>query len=191
MTKAPSLPLLLAIAAGCSSDPSDPSSGDEPDGGGPPPGPLTLESPAFSEGDALPPVHRCANAPSPVLEWSNAPPGTQSFAVVLRDLDYMNGFLHWVIYDIPASLTGLPEAVPAGYQPATPAGARQAVTLGQGYFGPCSLVSVNTYEFTVYALDVATLPDVGETSPGTDAVPVIEAHSLADARLSVESGPTN
>ena len=48
---------------------------------------------------------------SPALEWTDAPSGTKSFALICHDPDapLPRGFTHWVIYGIPASATGIPE----------------------------------------------------------------------------------
>src|SRR5579863_8549913 len=52
---------------------------------------------------------------SPPLEWSDAPKGTKEFALLCYDPDapLPRGFVHWVLYGIPASTTKLPEGVPA------------------------------------------------------------------------------
>lgn len=91
---------------------------------------------------------------SPAMSWTDAPAGTQSFAVVLQDLT--NGMAHWVLWNIPASVTMLTENVPkTSAMPATPAGSQQAsIGSGDGYFGPGACG--NVYEFLVYALSVPT-----------------------------------
>jgi Raf kinase inhibitor-like YbhB/YbcL family protein len=155
-------------------------------------GPFTLTSPAFTEGEMIPQVHVCqpgGGGISPQLDWTGVPSGTQSFAVVLRDLDF-NGFLHWVIWDIPVGENGLPEGVENEFMPAIPAGAKQAITFDnqtRGYYGPCSPNSVNTYQFTVYAIDAATLMNLGMQSSMQQAATEIEAHDVGSATLSGES----
>jgi Raf kinase inhibitor-like YbhB/YbcL family protein len=91
---------------------------------------------------------------SPEMSWSGVPAGTQSFAVVLQDLS--NGFAHWVLWNIPSSVTMLSEDIPkTSAMPATPAGSQQcSLGSGDGYFGPGS--ECNVYEFLVYALAVPT-----------------------------------
>jgi len=59
---------------------------------------------------------------SPPLSWSGAPSGTRSFVLVCLDPD-ANNFVHWVMYDIPASVNSLPEGVPP--QATLPNGAKQ------------------------------------------------------------------
>jgi hypothetical protein len=203
-------PLVLCVLLyGCGDD--DGSSADGPSGGdgpgvadGPPAGdtgvadspvtadagPFGLTSSAISEGEMFPDEHTCDDADtSPPLAWTGAPSGTQSFAIVLRDLDYMSGFVHWVIWDIPASTTSLPEDVENVYAPATPAGAHQCRSYDgttYGYRGPCSPSTVNTYEFTLYALDVATVPGLDMNSSRAEAVTAILEHDIASTTLSGE-----
>lgn len=79
---------------------------------------LRVTSPAFAEGAPIPSKHTGEGEDtSPPLEWSAVPDGTQSFAVICHDPDAPvvssggYGFVHWVIYNIPGSATGLPEGV--------------------------------------------------------------------------------
>jgi hypothetical protein len=159
-------------------------------------GGFALTSPAFDEGDTIPAIHTCdtecarpmmgAQDSSPPLEWTQGPEAAQSYAIVMRDLDYMNGFVHWVLWDIPAATTLLAEDVDKNPQPVDLVGASQA--LG-GYLGPCSCApsAVNTYEFTLHALDVANLTGINAGAPKEDAAAVVEAASIASASLSGES----
>lgn len=127
-------------------------------------GSFTITSPAFANqpGCAKDMAGSCATFPrdmtnygtnvSPAISWSGAPTGTQSFAVLLQDLT--NGNSHWVLWNIPASVTSLAENVPKGSaMPATPQGSQQcSIGSGDGYFGPGACG--NVYEFVVYALSV-------------------------------------
>ena len=76
---------------------------------------LSLSSSAFASGQAIPSAHTCkGKGISPPLAWSGAPAGTRSFALIVDDPDAPAGtFVHWVIYNIPASSNGLPESVSA------------------------------------------------------------------------------
>lgn len=154
---------------------------------------FAISSPAFSEGGTIPTANVCTNGGgsnlSPVLSWTAGPSGTLSYAIVMRDLDFQSGFLHWVIWDIPASTMTLPEGIENVYQPSAPAGAKQA-PFNQGlvgYLGPCSPNSVNTYQFTVYAIDSATLSGLSQSSSKQEAAAAIEAAAIASASLSGES----
>jgi phosphatidylethanolamine-binding protein (PEBP) family uncharacterized protein len=101
---------------------------------------------------------------SPELNWESAPQGTLSFALVLQDL--VNDNVHWVLYDIPAETSGLPSGLPTTSPLDDPAGAKQGMFFNNaGYFG--SGACGNTYEFRLYALSVATLPEAETGSNDT------------------------
>src|SRR3989442_4421546 len=72
-----------------------------------------LESSAFKAGETIPRKHTCDGQDlSPPLAWTDPPPGTKSFALVCDDPDAPAGtWVHWVLYGVPASATGLPEGV--------------------------------------------------------------------------------
>lgn len=84
---------------------------------------FTLTSRSFAAGAAIPARHTCDGENiSPPLAWSGAPAGTRSFALIDDDPDAPRpgGFVHWVLYDIPASVSELAEgAVPPGAIPGT------------------------------------------------------------------------
>ena len=153
-------------------------------------GALTLQSVAFKDATKIDAKYRCTG-PSPDLSWSGAASGTMSYALVLKDVTpgFSQGFLHWIIYDIPKSTTSLPENVPVGYMPASPAGAHQAPAYNgtAGFNGPCG--GMNTYELTLYAIDVATLPGLSMSSAGADVVTAIDAHKVGTSKLTVMSAP--
>jgi len=160
-------------------------------------GPFALTSSAFVEGETIPVRFECgppvADGPgdnvSPQLTWTPGPPETLSYALVMRDID-AGGFVHWVLYDIPASVRDVAENVPEGYEPAFPAGARQAELQMSGYYGylgPCSPGRVNTYQITLHALDTAALPGVDATTTENALAAAVEAASIASASLSGES----
>jgi Raf kinase inhibitor-like YbhB/YbcL family protein len=156
-----------------------------PDG---PSGAFTLTSTALTEGGMFPDQYTCSSNEnmSPPLAW-NAHPEAQSYAVVFKD--NTNGYFHWVIWDIASELHALPEAVENAASPESPAGAKQVRSYDgdtYGYLGPCP-GSVHTYEFTLHALDVATLPDVATSDSLEEAAGAIEEHSIATATLSAMS----
>src|SRR3954467_13815223 len=95
---------------------------------------------------------------SPALNWSNAPAGTKSFAVTAYDPDAPtgSGWWHWVIYNIPASATGLVSDAGSVSKKLAPAGSVQGNTdFGTAGFGgacPPPGHGIHHYQFTVFAL---------------------------------------
>ena len=93
---------------------------------------------------------------SPALSWSGAPAGTKGYVLTVYDPDAPtgSGFWHWVMYDIPATVTSLPEG--AGTPGKQPEGAVQGTTDygAQGYGGPCPPKGdkPHRYIFTIYAV---------------------------------------
>ena len=159
--------------------------------------PFEVSVPGHTEGAMWASIYECPNCnnggtqTSPELSWTSGPAGTMSYAVVMRDLDFMNGFIHWAIWDIPATESGLAEGIPEGFNPGAPApaGSKQAPFNGQleGYLGMCSCNSINTYEFTVYAMPDATLVGLDMGSTKEEAAAAIEAAALASVAISGES----
>ena len=78
--------------------------------------PFELRSDAFSDGEPIPHRHAREGANvSPPLEWSGAPEGTLSFALIMEDPDAPVGlFRHWGLYHLSGGRTMLPEGVEAG-----------------------------------------------------------------------------
>ncbi len=154
--------------------------------------PFAVTSPAFAEGQPIPGKYQCTLITggtnfSPALNWTPGPAGTKSYAVVLRDKDV--NITHWVIWDIPASALGLPEHVDGVLEPAIPAGSKQVVMNASitGYFGPCSPTSVNTYEFSVYAIPTETISGISTASTAAQAVQGIGDAATESVTLSGES----
>lgn len=120
---------------------------------------FTLRSSAFADGGRIP--RRCTadgDDVSPELEWSDAPLGAKAFALVMDDPDAPAGtWVHWVLYDAPASLARLPEAIPPG--DLALGGAKQGASWGVaafervGYGGPQPPPGKpHRYSFRLYAL---------------------------------------
>jgi hypothetical protein len=127
---------------------------------------------------------------SPALKWSNAPAGTKSFAVTLFDpyRPPASGWWHWVVYDIPATTTGLPRKAGAPGSSDMPQGARQAKPDGEApeahYYGPCPDEGdpPHHYTITVYALSVDHLK-VPETSTPANIDYEISTKTLAKSTI--------
>jgi len=145
---------------------------------------LELKSPGFGEGEMMPGKYVLEGENlSPELSWSGVPEGTKSFALIMDDPDAPRGtWVHWVIYDIPADATSLPEGVPREYK--LEGGAKQGVNSFKwiGYGGPLPPPgSRHRYVFKLYALDrMLNLP------PGASKAVLemrMKRHILASAQL--------
>jgi Raf kinase inhibitor-like YbhB/YbcL family protein len=140
---------------------------------------LKIRSEAFDAHEPIPERHTSDGEDvAPALQWSGAPSGTEAFAVVVHDPDapLVEGFTHWVAYNIPGDATGLPE----GGGDAT-AGVNSAGN--QGYNGPAPPPGhgLHHYYFWVYALD----EDL-DLEPGLDRGALlsrIEDHVIEQARV--------
>ena len=171
----------VTVLAGC--DSGDQSSGSN-DAGSNPAGDLALHSPSFDDGGMMPEKHayRQQNL-SPSLQWSNVPDSAKSLALICDDPDAPNKtWVHWVIYNIPASAGGLEEGVAKDATPSQPSGSVQGTNdFGNvGYDGPAPPSGTHRYFFKLYALDVADL------QPGLDKqglLDAMEGHIVAEARL--------
>jgi Raf kinase inhibitor-like YbhB/YbcL family protein len=146
---------------------------------------LTIRSRVFQHNGPIPVEHTCDGPDtSPPLEWGGAPSGTQSFALIVDDPDAPDPkapkmtYVHWVLYDIPTSVTSLT----AGTKKA-PSGARDGVNDWKktGYGGPCPPIGRHRYFFKLYALD-ATLGDLGTPSK-SKLEQAMRAHVLEKAEL--------
>ena len=148
---------------------------------------LTITSGAFDAGAAIPVTHTCEGKDmSPPLSWAEAPPATKSFALIIDDPDAPDPaapkitWVHWILYDIPASVSGLPEAV---RPEALPAGTREGLNdWGRtGYGGPCPPKGRHRYFHKLYALDTV-LPDLRRPSKAA-LERAMQGHILAHAEL--------
>jgi Raf kinase inhibitor-like YbhB/YbcL family protein len=156
-------------------------------------GKFTLTSPDFAPGKRLA-VAQVFNSfgctggnISPALSWSNAPAGTQSFALLAYDPDAPtgSGWWHWVVYNIPATTTSLAAGAGDPKKNLLPAGAVQGMTdFGTvGYGGPCPPPGKpHHYYFRLYALKVAKL-DIPPTATAAFVGFNVNANSLGKAEL--------
>lgn len=145
---------------------------------------IQLISTAFEDGKTIPIKYTCdADNISPPLVWSNLPDGTQSLTLICDDPDApMGTFVHWVLYDMPATVTELPEALPRGETLEN--GAKQGRNSAKrtGYTGPCPPPGrPHRYFFKLYAVDKML-----GLSPGADKGEVLsamEGHVLGESQF--------
>ena len=149
------------------------------------PGGFSISSPSFNYCDPLPADMTCdghdfGTGTNPTLNWSGAPSGTMSYAIVFKDISILadtnpvtqHGY-HWVIWDIPASVTTLATGSHTGYHSTDISGALQwSQRNNYGYFPPCpnpfpksdprfSCGLVNdSYSYTLYAFPFDHLPSL-------------------------------
>ena len=121
---------------------------------------VTVTSPAFAAGKPIPKKHTGEGPDvSPALAWSGVPAGARELALICDDPDAprKDPWVHWVLYQIPAGCTGLPEKVGTADRPAEIPGAVQGMNdFGRtGYGGPMPPPGhgIHHYHFTLYALN--------------------------------------
>ena len=148
---------------------------------------FVLTSSAFANHGEIPMLFTFqGNDITPPLAWSGAPAGTRSFALVVDDPDAPDPqapkmtWVHWVLYNIPPSSSGLPQAATARDLPAeTKEGLNDWKRTGYG--GPCPPIGRHRYYHKLYALDVV-LSDLG-TPDKVKLEAVMQGHVLAKAEL--------
>lgn len=148
---------------------------------------MTLASGAFDHQGAIPKRFTCDGEDvSPDLAWSNLPDGTRSLALIIDDPDAPDPaapqmvFVHWVLYNIPPELPGLPDGINAE---TLPSGAAEGINDFQrvGYGGPCPPSGRHRYFHKLYALD-RVLPDLSEPCK-EELLKAMEGHILEQTEL--------
>jgi Raf kinase inhibitor-like YbhB/YbcL family protein len=142
---------------------------------------IQLTSAAFAEGQPIPDKYTGQGEDlSPPLQWSGAPAGAQSFALICEDPDApLGAFTHWVVYNMPPATAALSENVPK--TETLPDGTRQGKNgFGNiGYNGPAPPPGkTHHYYFRLYALDTVLNLDSGTTK--NDVVSAMKGHVLAE-----------
>jgi Raf kinase inhibitor-like YbhB/YbcL family protein len=148
---------------------------------------LALTSPAFSHNWLIPKQYTCQGVDvSPALAWDELPEGTRSLALIVDDPDAPDPaapkrtWVHWVLYNIPPSASGLKKAIEPA---ALPAGTREGKNDWQrtGYGGPCPPIGRHRYFHKLYALDVM-LPDLRQPTKAELEV-AMEEHVIGKIEL--------
>jgi len=144
---------------------------------------FTVRSPAFEYGQRIPAKFTCNGENiSPEIVWSGVPKEAKCLALTFEDLSARPRVItHWLVYNIPLTLKGLPQNVPERAQ--LPDGARQAYNWESRtrYMGPCPGNENHQYIFRLYALD-SRLEEEQPLNAGK-VVLFIEEHALARADL--------
>jgi len=120
---------------------------------------LTLRSSAFDNGDTIPSKYTCEGEDiSPSLTWTGVPETARSLVLVVDDPDAPDPkapkmtWVHWVLYNIPPDVSGLPEGMMLSK---LPAGTEEGLNDWNrtGYGGPCPPIGRHRYFHKLYALD--------------------------------------
>ena len=157
--------------------------------------PMTLTISGFPDGGQIPVKFSQAaegvapgEGTSPAMTWANVPAGTQSFVLNMHDMDVARNRTtddqaHWVVWNIPATATSLPEGVPRGSQ--RPDGSFQISATGAMYRGPGAPANgpMHHYTFELFALDtkldVQPLTDAFDTRAAV--IKAMQGHILGKA----------
>ncbi len=149
---------------------------------------LVLRSEGFEDGGDMPTKYTCEGEDvSPGLYWEGLPPGTESLALIIDDPDAPDPAAprmvwdHWILYNIPSSVGGLPEAVTSD---ALPPGCGEGInSWGRtGYGGPCPPIGRHRYFHRLYALDTRLPEELGQTTKD-HLLLAMEEHILAHTEL--------
>jgi Raf kinase inhibitor-like YbhB/YbcL family protein len=138
-----------------------------PPAGGPP---MTLTTTAFADGAPIPAKYtQAGEQTSPALTWTNTPANTVSLVLHMHDPEVARNHttedqVHWLVWNIPAASTGLPEGVPQGAELSD--GSRQTSASGPMYRGPGAPANgpMHHYTFEIFALDTKL-----DVQPAADA----------------------
>ena len=148
---------------------------------------LKLTSSAFSDGGEIPRQYTCVGKDtSPPLAWSGVPEGTKSLVLIVDDPDAPDPkapkmtWVHWVLYNIPAMVTAIPEGASASdLSPQVRSGLNDWKRTGYG--GPCPPIGRHRYFHKLYALDAILTGLEKPTKQQVEAA--MEGHILAKAEL--------
>jgi len=148
---------------------------------------MKITSGAFADGGSMATKYTCEGQDiSPPLQWDGAPEGTRSLALIVDDPDAPDPaapkmtYVHWVLYNLPIDVDGLPEGTA---QADLPAGTLEGLNDWQrtGYGGPCPPIGRHRYYFKLYALDVV-LDDLAEPTKA-QLLAAMEGHVLEQAQV--------
>ena len=144
---------------------------------------INVMSAAFVEGGMIPSTYTCDGADvSPPLAWTGVPEEAKALALICDDPDApMGTWVHWVLFNLPASLQELAEAIPAEKELKN--GAKQGRNDFRkiGYGGPCPPGGTHRYYFRLYALDTALNLPAGASK--AELLKAMEGHILAQGQL--------
>jgi Raf kinase inhibitor-like YbhB/YbcL family protein len=150
-------------------------------------GKMKVTSKAFENGGKIGLIYSCEGENiSPALEWEKGPANTASYALICDDPDApMGTWVHWIVYNIPVMMTGLPQGF----------GKMGLISLGQGikqgqnswnrmdYGGPCPPSGIHRYYFKIYALDIVLTFRTDEKVTKDVLLEKMKGHILSSGEL--------
>ncbi len=148
---------------------------------------IAIHSTAFEHMGGIPSKYTCEGADlSPPLQWNGVPEQAKSLVLIVDDPDAPDPkapkmtWVHWVLYNMPPELAGLPEAVPSDR---LPPGTREGLNDWKrtGYGGPCPPIGRHRYFFKIYALDTELQGLERPTKAALEAA--MKGHILAQAEM--------
>ena len=152
-------------------------------GGGGIPNPLVITTSAWTDGGDIPAKYAGQTGVSPALSWTGAPMTTQSFLIIMHDLDVSpqrgaDDVLHWIMWDIPAATTSLPEGLKPGDQ-ADGSRIGRNITNQNSYMGPGPPAGhpAHHYVIEIYALD--TKLGLPATATRAEVIAALANHVVA------------
>jgi len=158
-------------------------------GGAPAAKPMVMTVTGFGDGADIPAKFtQAGDQTSPAISWTNTPAGTVSFLLHMHDVEGVRNRttddqLHWLVWNIPATATGLPEGIPMGAQLQN--GAYQISASGLMYRGPGAPAAGprHHYTFEIFALDtkVDMQPGSDPFETRTNVMKAIQGHVLGKA----------
>ncbi len=156
---------------------------------------LSISSTAFKEGGSIPAkyTYEMGNV-SPPLHWSAGPAGTQSFALIMEDIDWAKETSRppdprqWIVFNIRADVLDLSEGIPQQEKLYIVGALHGKNCYAENYYaGPRTRVGVtHRYTFTVYAID--TLLDLPAGASADQVLAAIQGHILAQGQLTGKYG---
>ena len=152
-----------------------------------PPMSMTITSSSFPHEGMIPGRHTCqGHDTSPELFWGEVPDAAKSLVLIVDDPDAPDPaapkrtWVHWVLYNIPATASGLPEGVAtADLPPGTLEGLNDWERAGYG--GPCPPIGRHRYFHKLYALDTV-LPDLKQPTKA-ELEEAMQGHVIASSEL--------
>ena len=144
---------------------------------------MALHSPDFDDGGPIPSRYTGEGEDvSPAFTWSGAPDGTESFAIICHDPDAplvkpgTYGFVHWVLYGIPSSVTELPEGIGGYTQGVNDFG-------NSGYGGPAPPTGHGTHHYFFWLLALDSTPELGAGLTMWELLELVEPHVIGMNRF--------